>query len=159
VPSFVGRKLFRRKADLRGHAQLELDIGDLEEGEELSYEDADVGLVDEGVGELEGAAADGDVAVAEAVEDDGAVAKDGVRVDGDDLVEGVEGDVADVVVLVAEELAQAVDGHHPQALFRLVEDGVADVLARLGVGGDLRQDVVHRFGRLRVTPPNQAHQP
>ena len=60
--------------------------------------------------------------------------------------EGVEGHVADVLVVVEEEPAEDVDGQHAEAGLgvdvhdrddSLVEDGVANVLARLGVGGHL----------------------
>lgn len=146
VPPPVRREPLRRRTDLTRHPKLELVVGDLEEGEQFASQDAHVLLVHERVRQLEGAAADRDVAVAEAVEDDGAMALDGVRVDRDDFQERVERDVADVVVPVPEELAEDVDRHDAQAAVGLdVEDGqhglvqdrVADVLGRLGVGRDL----------------------
>jgi len=167
VPPAVGRKAFGGGAHLGRHAELELVVGHLEEGEELARQDAHVRLVDERVRELERAAADRDVAIAQAVEDDGAVALDGVRVHGDDLEKSVERDVANVVVAVAEELAEDVDGHDAQAAVgfdvedredRLVQDRVADVLGRLGVGRDLGEDVVHGLARLDVALAEQPQE-
>ena len=167
MPSPVGRETLRRRADLGRHGELELVVGDLEERQQLARKDTNVRFVDEGVGEFECAAPDRDVAVAEAVEDDSAVTLDGVRVDRDDLVESVESDVAvytrqrasggkaagdapNVVVSVAQELAQNVDRHHAQTVLRLdlengehrlVEDRVPDVLGRFGVRCDLRRKI------------------
>ena len=94
MPALVRREAFGGEADLGRHAELELVVRDLEEGEELADEDAHVLLVDERVRELERAPPDRDVAVAEAVEDDVPVPLHGVRVDRDDLVQRVERDVA-----------------------------------------------------------------
>ena len=69
-----------------------------------------------------------------------------IRVHRDDLVEGVEGDIADIVVPVREELAQNVDGHHAKSTVRLdlqnskdclVQDGIPNVFGRVSVGCDL----------------------
>lgn len=94
VPPAIGSESLGGSADLGRHAQLELVVGHLEESEKLAGEHANVGLVDEGVGELESTTTNGDVAVAEAVEDDGAVALYSVGIHSNDLIEGVEGDVA-----------------------------------------------------------------
>lgn len=73
--------------------------------------------------------------------------------------QGVQGHVADILIIVQQEPAQDVDGQHPQTALRLdvhdgqdglVEDGVANVLASLRVGGHLCQDVVHGLRRLCV---------
>jgi hypothetical protein len=146
VPPPIRREPLRRRAHLRRHPQLELVVGDLEESEKLASENPDVRLVDESVREFESTTTNRDIAVAKAVEDDSAVTLDGVRVHRDNLEKGVEGDVANVVVAVAEELSENVDRHHPQTAVRLnlenrqdrlVKDRVSDVLGRLGVGGDL----------------------
>ena len=91
------------------------------------------------------------------------MALNGVGVDADDFVEGVKGDVSAghvqygdeplepmsapyVVIAVAEEFAEDVDGHDAETAVGfdfedgedgLVEDRVADVLGRVGVRGDL----------------------
>lgn len=146
MPAPVWRKAFGGQADLRREAQLELVVGHLEKGEELAREDAHVALVDEGIRELEGAPANANVAVAQAVENDVAVTLHGVGVHRDDLVERVERNVANVVVAVAQKLAQNVDGHDAQPVLRLdlqhrenrlVQNRVAHVLARFRVGGYL----------------------
>lgn len=95
VPTLGRGEALGRKRDFGRHAELELVVGRLEERQELSDHDAHVGLVREGVAELERSPADRDVTISEAVEDDGPMALDGVGVDGDDLVESVESDVAE----------------------------------------------------------------
>lgn len=95
MPSSIRCEALGCRTDLGRHAELELVVGHLEEGEEFAGQDTDVRLVDEGVGEFEGTAADGDVTVAQTVEDDGAVSLDSVGVDRDNLVKGVEGDVSE----------------------------------------------------------------
>lgn len=94
VPPLVGGEAFRRKGYLSGDAQLELIVGYLEEREQLADQDADVGLVDERVGQLESTTPDGDITVAQTVEDGVAMALYGICVYRNDLVERVEGDVA-----------------------------------------------------------------
>lgn len=98
MPTLVGREPLGGESDLGCHPKLELVVGSLEEGEELSDHDSDVGLVREGVAELERSSSDRDVAVAKAVEDNGAMALDSIGVYADDLVESVESDVSAKVV-------------------------------------------------------------
>jgi hypothetical protein len=95
LPPLVGGEPLRGQGDLRRHTQLELVVRHLEEREKLACHDADITLVDERVGELEGASADRNVPVAQTVEDRVAVSLDGVGVHGHDLVERVERDVAE----------------------------------------------------------------
>lgn len=73
--------------------------------------------------------------------------------------QGVQGHVAYILVVIEQEPSQDVDRQHSETALGLdvhdgqdglVQDGVADVLTGLGVGRDLCEDVVHRFGRLGV---------
>jgi hypothetical protein len=168
VPAFVGREALGGERELGREPALELVVGELEEREELADHHAHVLRVDERVRELERAPADGDVAVAEAVEDRVPVPLHGRRVERDDLGERGERDVPDVVVPVREELAEDVDREHAQARVGLdledrehglVQHRVPHVLARVRVRRDLREDVVHRVARRRVAPPQDPHQP
>ncbi len=156
VPALVRCEALSGEADLRGQPELELVVGDLEESEQLADEYAHVLLVDEGVRELERAPADRDVAVAQAVENDVPMALHRIGVHRHDLVQGVEcnipgvpvsrgsllikRDAPNIVVLVAQELAQDVDRHYPQpsVCFNLqysqdgfIQNRVADVFRRV----------------------------
>ena len=60
-----------------------------------------------------------------------------IRIHGDDLVERVEGDIADIVVSICEEFAEDIDGHDSESAVRFnvqdskdcfVQDRIADVL-------------------------------
>ncbi|KAL7553138.1 LOW QUALITY PROTEIN: hypothetical protein ACHAWF_016403 [Thalassiosira exigua] len=136
--------------------------------EQLGREGLDVGLVDEVVDELEGALADGDVGVLEAVDDGGPVALEGRRggvggafvpsfgvsvrhavaaaapspVVRDAPGQGVERHVSDVVVPVQEEPPEDVDGQHPQPVVALHGHDGLHALVEDGVPCV--------FGRLRV---------
>lgn len=94
VPPAIGCESFGSSAHLGRHPKLELVVGDFEERQELSNQDPDILLVDEGVGQFECSSTDRDVAIAETVEDDGSVTLDGVRVHSNDLVQRVERDIA-----------------------------------------------------------------
>lgn len=94
MPTFIGCETLRRQADLRGHSQLELVVRDLQEREQFPDEDPDVLLVDQRVRQLERAPTNGDIAVAQTVEDDVAMPLNCVRIDRDDLVQGVERDIS-----------------------------------------------------------------
>ena len=80
---------------------------------------SDVGRVDEGEAELEGAPLDGHVGVLKALEDGGAVALHGAVVGVDGAQQRVQRHVADVLVAVEQEPAEDVDGQHAQPALRL----------------------------------------
>ena len=91
-----------------------------------------------------------------------------LRVHRDHLGEGVERDVPDVVVLVAEEPSEDVHRQHPKAAhgFRpddrvdgFVEDGVPRVLGAVGVGRDVGEDVRHGVAGVRVPRAELGEQP
>ena len=90
MPALVGREAFGGEADLGRHAELELVVGDLEEGQQFTDKDPHVLLIDECVRELEGTPTNRNVTVAETVEDDVAVPLHGVSVYCDNLVERIE---------------------------------------------------------------------
>mmetsp|Transcript_17683 Transcript_17683/g.45047 ORF Transcript_17683/g.45047 Transcript_17683/m.45047 type:complete len:928 (-) Transcript_17683:351-3134(-) len=155
-----GSELVGDQADLGGEVGTELGGGGQQEGQHLAHQHADVLLVDQRVDEVESATLDRDVRVLQAVYDGAAVALHGAQIHADHLVQRVQGHVAQVVVALAQEGAQNVDGQLAQfglgtdredGLHTLVLDGVADVARVLGVGGHLSQDVVHLVaGRLVV---------
>lgn len=95
MPPFVGRESLGREGDLGRHTPLELIVGRFKEGEQFADHDSDVLLVDERVAELESSTADGDIAIAKAVKDDGSVSLNGGRIYRDDLGEGVESDISE----------------------------------------------------------------
>ena len=130
--------------------------------EHLADKGLDVLGVHELIDQFQGTLSNGDIGVFEAVDDGVAVSLDGGGVLGDDFTEGVEGDVADVVVTVEEEAPENVDGEHAQARFgfdghdglhALVQDGIAGVFGRFGVGGDLGEEVIHGIAGFRVVFP------
>lgn len=94
MPSLIRRKSLGGQAYLGGHTEFEFVVSNFEEGQEFADEHADVLLVDQRVGELEGPSSDGDVAIAKTVEDDVPMSLDGVCVHGDDFVERVQRDVS-----------------------------------------------------------------
>lgn len=94
MPTFIRCETLRRQTDLGGHSELELIVRDLQEGEQFPDEDPDVLLVDQGVRQLERAPTNGDIAVAQAVEDDVTMPLNCVRIDRDDLVQGVERNIS-----------------------------------------------------------------
>jgi hypothetical protein len=114
VPPLVRRESIRRYANLRGHDWLELIVRHLEESEKLSNQHADVALVDQSKTQIERPPPDTDIRVAQAVENGISVALYSIRLDSHHLDEGVERNIADVVVLVGQELAQNVDAEHAQ---------------------------------------------
>ena len=96
MPSLIGRKSLCCQTDLSCHAELELIVGDLEEGQQFADEDPHVLLIDECVRELESTPTNRNVTVAETVEDDVAVPLHGVSVYCDNLVERVQCDITTV---------------------------------------------------------------
>lgn len=94
MPPLVGREPFRSQTNLGGQAKLELVVRNLQESQQFSREDTDVLFVDERIRQLQCSPADGDVAIAQAVENDGSVPLDCIGVHRNDLVEGVERNIA-----------------------------------------------------------------
>ena len=91
----------------------------------------------------------------------------GITLSYQGLQEGVEGDVANVVVAVGEETAEDVDGEHAQSRLTLdfhdrehglVQDRVADVLGCVRVGGHTGKRVAHEFAGLGVALTKRAHE-
>lgn len=123
--------------------------------EQLADELLDVAEVDEREDDLEGAAADGGVALFEAAEDGGAMARDGGVVDLRHLEQHRQRHVADVAVAVQQELPEDVGAQHALAahgvdahdgLHGLVEHRVARHARTVRLGRDLR--VIARFAAL-----------
>mmetsp|Transcript_4784 Transcript_4784/g.11429 ORF Transcript_4784/g.11429 Transcript_4784/m.11429 type:complete len:279 (-) Transcript_4784:696-1532(-) len=159
-----GRVLADHPAYLGRQVLLELGVCCPKVPDELLDQGLDVGVVDEQRHEVEGAAADGDVGVPEAVDNGAPVPLNALEVPRSNLCEGVEGHVSDVVVTVEQELAERVDPEHPQATVRLnpedgphalVQDGHAGVLGRLCVGGHLGKNVRHALRKLLVSLTEQ----
>ena len=75
--------------------------------------------------------------------------------------------VPNVVVAIAQELAEDVYGHDAEAAVsldledghdRLVENRVPDILGGVGVRGDLGKNIIHGLAGLRVTFAQKAHE-
>ena len=136
--------------------------GDNQVVEHLSSKVLDVVGVDQLVDQVQGPLSDGDVRVLQAVDDGVSVSLDRGSVFGDDFREGVQGHVTNVVVAVEKEATQDIDGQDAETGFgfdghdgldALVQDGIACVLGRFGVGGHLGQEVVHGVAGFRVAFP------
>ena len=108
-------------------------------------------LIDQRVGQFQRAAANRNISVAKALENNAAMALHRIGINRHNLDECVERHVSDIVVRVPQELAQDVDRHDAQTRIRfdfedgqhtLVEDTVAHRLGAVGVRRYLREDVV-----------------
>lgn len=64
MPSLAWRVPLGCQADLRCHSELELVIGNLQEGQQLSNEDLDIRLVDQSIRQLQGTSSNRDIPVA-----------------------------------------------------------------------------------------------
>jgi len=94
VPPLVGSEPFSSKGYLCGHAQLELVIRNLEESQQFSDEDPDIGFVDQRVRQFQCTPPDGDIAIPQTVKDDVAMPLYSVGVDRHNLVERVQGHIS-----------------------------------------------------------------
>lgn len=91
MPPLVRGEPFRGKRYLSGHAQLEFVIRNLEESQQFSDEDPDIGFVDQRVRQFQCTTSDGDIAIPQTVEDGIAMSLYGISIDRDDLVERIQG--------------------------------------------------------------------
>lgn len=123
VPARRRREAVRRGGDLGADVRPRFCVGDGEIVEHLADELARVVRVDERVRKVERAAPDRDVRVAQALDDDGAVALHRLGVEVDDARERLERDVLDVRVARPEELAERVDGEDAEARLGLLAGG------------------------------------
>lgn len=94
MPTLVGGKALGGKSDLCCHAELEFVVRNLEEGKKLANKQADVLSVDECVGELQCTPPDRDITVPQTVEDSVPVSLNGGGVDGYNLVQSIQRDIA-----------------------------------------------------------------
>ena len=81
MPSLVRGESFCGKGYLSGHSQLELVIRNLQESQQFSDEDPDIGFVDQCIRQLQRTPSDGDIAISQTVKDDIAVPLYSVGVD------------------------------------------------------------------------------
>ena len=95
VPSLVGSESLRSKGYLSSHAQLELVIRNLEESQQFSDENPDIGFVDQCVRQFQCTPSDGDIAISQTVKDDVPMPLYGVGVDRNNLVERVQGHISE----------------------------------------------------------------
>ena len=155
--------------------------------EQFGRERFHIVFIDQVINELEGPLTNGNVGVLEtfhhgrpvtlqgrhgviglgAVRDHDVVVPPGLFLLHNTPGQGIECDVANVIVAIQEESSQYVDGEDTETVFTLdahdglhalVENGVAGILGRFGVGGDLCEDVVHFFRGPDVVGPQQAQE-
>ena len=167
VPSFSRRETVGRHTNLAGHDRFELVVGCFEEGQELPDEHTNVGFVDEGEAEIERTTTDADVGIAETFENRISMALNRVGLYRNNLDEGIEGDVPDVVVPITQKLAEDIHSQNTKSRigldvedgeYGLVEDGVPHVLRRIGIGGNLGEDVIYLFAGLRIATSEYPQQ-
>ena len=94
MPPLVRSVPFRGKGYLSSHAQLELVIRNLEESQQFSDEDPDIGFVDQCVRQFQRTPSDGDITISQTVEDDVAMPLYSIGIDRHDLVERVQGHIS-----------------------------------------------------------------
>mmetsp|Transcript_17545 Transcript_17545/g.45337 ORF Transcript_17545/g.45337 Transcript_17545/m.45337 type:complete len:312 (+) Transcript_17545:1356-2291(+) len=166
-PLLLRGELVDDVADLGHEVLLVLRLNCCQVGEHLANKRFDVGLVDQHVDQLERPPAQRHVRVLEAVNDRLPVALHGAHIGGHDGDQRVQRNVADVVVAVAQEAPKDVDCEdtQPRLCFNrddrehtLVQDRVAHVLRRLGVGRDLGEYVIHLVGALGRARSEHAQQ-
>lgn len=168
MPADRWRIALGRVDHARAALRLEFRIGLLEEHQQLLGHCSNVLRVNECKRELHCALADCHVGVFEALEDSAAVALNCRYVHVDSAQQRVKCNVANVLVIIEQEAAENVDGQYAKSTFRLdvhdgqhrlVEDRVANVLARLCVRRNLRKNVVHRFRSIGIVVSKNAQQP
>lgn len=83
------------KADLGGHAGLELGVCNLKEGKQLASKNTNVRFVDQREREFQCSAANRNIGISKAVQNDVAVALNSIDVQGDGLVQCSQSDVSE----------------------------------------------------------------
>ena len=167
VPRLARRVLLHGDEQVGRAVGLELGLARAQERHELVDHLDYVGRVYERKAQLHGASLDRHVRILEALDNGATVALYRAQVGVHHLEERVERHVANVLVGVEQEAAEDVDGEDAQRRLRLdvhdgehglVQDRVAGVLARLGVGAHLGEYVVHGVAGVRVVLAEYAEQ-
>lgn len=90
---------FGGKADLGGHARLELVVSNLQERQKFTGENAHVRFVDQREGKFQSTATNGYIGIAETVQNNVAMALNSIHIQRDRLVESGQSDVSIQVVI------------------------------------------------------------
>src|SRR4051794_31891779 len=114
MPTLVWCKSICGNAYLGCHDRLELGIGHLEEREQFPDQNSDVALVDECETQIQSSPPDTDIRVSKTIKNGIAMTLDSIGLDGNDFDESVQSDIANVVVLVCQELSEDVDAQDSQ---------------------------------------------
>ena len=114
MPVFVGCVSIRGNTNLSSHSRLKLVVGNFKESEKLPHQNTDVAIINQHEAEVERSSPDANVGIAQTFQDRIAVPLHGIGLNCHHLVQRVKSDLADIVVLVGQELSENVDTQHSQ---------------------------------------------
>lgn len=160
MPPLIRCKAVRCNTDLRCHHRLELVVGNFQKGKQFSYQNPDIALVDQCEAEIERSSTNTDIGVSQAVQDGITMSLNSVWFDCNDLDQGIESNISNVIVSVGQELSKNIDTEHAESRIGLdiknreycfVQNRISNVFRRVGIGRNLGMSIPYSSSRIQIT--------
>src|ERR1700761_6457130 len=103
MPSLVGREPICRHTDLTGHDWLELIVCNFQESQQFPNQKSGIAFIDQSKAQIKRSPPDTNIRVAQTFEDSIAVSLYGIGLDCYNFDQGVQRDVANVIIPVGEK--------------------------------------------------------